>query len=247
MIGAKVKLFCFAMFALFLKFGARTRPGDIWPFLISETGLKFLIWTKRALSSLVWTQGRIHTGNRVQVIRYPAWQVFEKEGKGSFRRERNARAGAREEGGKETPARRPLFPPSRLLIMYAKITQQWKTGCKISLAAKHLFLAFVLLKQEILSEGTYYKKKKSSNAVVRWKKKVATMRDLLYEINLLTSFTEGNMLDVETCMQCLSEKYLKHFASSRIGSSGAYKRTLVAGKEELNFEDLQESCNQLWK
>ena len=66
-----------------------------------------------------------------------------------------------------------------------------------------------------------------------------------YEINLLTSFAEGNMLDVATCMQCVSEKYLKHFANSRIGSSGAYKRTLVAGKEELNFEDLQESCNQL--
>ena len=32
--------------------------------------------------------------------------------------------GAREEGGgRETPARRPLFSPSRLLIMYAKITQ----------------------------------------------------------------------------------------------------------------------------
>ena len=121
------------------------------------------------------------------------------------------------------------------------------TSCQISLAAKHLFLAFVLLKQEILSEGTYYKKKKSSNAVVRWKKKVATMRDLLYEINLLTSFAEGNMLDVATCMQCLSEKYLKHFVSSRIGSSAAYKRTLVAGKEELSFEDLQESCNQLLK
>ena len=43
MIGAKVKLLCFAMFALFLKFGARTRPRDLWPFLISETGLKFLI------------------------------------------------------------------------------------------------------------------------------------------------------------------------------------------------------------
>ena len=26
-----------------------------------------------------------------------------------------------------------------------------------------------------------------------------------------------------------------------------YKRTLVAGKGELNFEDLQESCNQLLK
>ena len=40
------------------------------------------------------------------------------------------------------------------------------TSCQISLVAKHLFLAFVLLKQEILSEGTHYKKK-SSNAVVR--------------------------------------------------------------------------------
>ena len=62
-------------------------------------------------------------------------------------------------------------------------------------------------------------------------------------------FAEGNVLDVATCMQCLSEKYCfkKHFASSRTGSSEAYKRTLVAGKEELNFEDLQESCNQLLK
>ena len=33
------------------------------------------------------------------------------------------------------------------------------TSCQISLAAKHLFLAFVLLKQEIWSEGTYNKKK----------------------------------------------------------------------------------------
>ena len=30
------------MFALFPKFGA----GPRWPFLISETGLKFLIWTQ---------------------------------------------------------------------------------------------------------------------------------------------------------------------------------------------------------
>ena len=38
------------MFALFPEFGARTRPQDLWPFIISETGLKFLIWT----------QGEIH-------------------------------------------------------------------------------------------------------------------------------------------------------------------------------------------
>ena len=41
------------MFALFPKFGARTRTQDLWPFLISETGLKFLIRT----------QGKIHPGN----------------------------------------------------------------------------------------------------------------------------------------------------------------------------------------
>ena len=75
------------------------------------------------------------------------------------------------------------------------------------------------------------------------------MRDLLYKIQhkSIASFAEGNVLDVATCMQCFSQKYLKHFACSRIASSGAYKRTLVAGKEELNFEDLQESCNQLLK
>ena len=33
------------------------------------------------------------------------------------------------------------------------------TSCQISLAAIHLFLAFVFLKQEIWSEGKYYKKK----------------------------------------------------------------------------------------
>ena len=122
---------------------------------------------------------------------------------GSFRRERNARAGSREKGGEEMLARRPLFWPSRLLIMYAKITQLWMTSCQISMAAIHLFLAFVFQKQEIWGEGTYYIKK-SSNAVVRWKKKVATMRGLLSKIQhkSVTSFAEGNVLDVATCMQC---------------------------------------------
>ena len=46
------------MFALFPKFGARTRTQDLWPFLISETGLKFLIWT----------QSKIHPGNRVSPV-----------------------------------------------------------------------------------------------------------------------------------------------------------------------------------
>ena len=71
------------------------------------------------------------------------------------------------------------------------------------------------------------------------------MHVLLYKIEhkSITSFAEGNALDVAPAMQCLSEKNLKHFAGSRLGSSGAYKRMLAAGKEELNFEDLQESCN----
>ena len=42
-IGPKVKIFVFRYVALFPEFGARTRPQDLWPFLISETGLKFLI------------------------------------------------------------------------------------------------------------------------------------------------------------------------------------------------------------
>ena len=83
----------------------------------------------------------------------------EGEGKGSFRREINARAWAREEGGKETFARKPLFSPSRLVIMYAKITQLWMTSCQTSLADIHLFLAFVFLEQDIWSIGTFYKKK----------------------------------------------------------------------------------------
>ena len=37
------------------------------------------------------------------------------------------------------------------------------------------------------------------------------------------------------------------FLSGRIRSSGAHKRTLVTGKEELNFEDLQEGNNLLLK
>ena len=54
--------------------------------------------------------------------------------------------GVLKEGGKEMPARAPLFSPSHLLIMYAKIEKM--TSGQISLAVTHLFLAFVFLKQE---------------------------------------------------------------------------------------------------
>ena len=49
-----------------------------------------------------WTQA-VHLAVRLACV-----QVLEKEGKGSFRRDRNARAGGREGGGKETPVRRLL-------------------------------------------------------------------------------------------------------------------------------------------
>ena len=46
------------MFALFLEFGARTRPQDLRPIFFTETGLKFLT---------LWTQGEIGSGNRAHV------------------------------------------------------------------------------------------------------------------------------------------------------------------------------------
>ena len=46
------------MFALFLEFGGKTRPQDLWPFLISETGLTFLLRT----------QGEIHPCNRASPL-----------------------------------------------------------------------------------------------------------------------------------------------------------------------------------
>ena len=47
----------------------------------------------------------------------------------------------RELGGRRgTPARKPLFSPSRLLIKkITKITQLWMTSCQISLVAMHVF------------------------------------------------------------------------------------------------------------
>ena len=48
-------------------------------------------------------------------------------------------------------------------------------------------------------------------------------------------------------IKTLCRHALFEFLSGRIGSSGAHKRTLVAGKEELNFEDLQEGNNLLLK
>ena len=56
-------------------------------------------------------------------------------------------------GRRGTPARKPLFSPSCLLIKKIKITQLWMTSCRISLAVMYCF-SFVFLKQEIYSKGT---------------------------------------------------------------------------------------------
>ena len=55
------------MFALFLEFGARTRPQDLRPIFFTETGLKFLT---------LWTQGEIGSGNRAHVKSPKSWSFF---------------------------------------------------------------------------------------------------------------------------------------------------------------------------
>ena len=48
------------------------------------------------------------------------------------------------------------------------------------------------------------------------------------------------MLDFPTCMQCLSEKLITNtLLTLELDPAEHTKRTLVAGKEELNFKDLQ--------
>ena len=80
-----------------------------------------------------------------------------------------------------------------------------KSGRDTLIFSRTVFLAFVFLKQEIWSEGTI---KKSSNAVLGGKKKVATKRGLSHKIQRksITSFAEGIVVDLATCMQCLSKK-----------------------------------------
>ena len=53
-IGPKVKIFVFR----YVCFVSQIWCQDLWLFLISETGLKFLIWT----------QGKIHPGNRASPV-----------------------------------------------------------------------------------------------------------------------------------------------------------------------------------
>ena len=75
----------------------------------------------------------------------------------------------------------------------------------------------------------------------------------LFTERLFTTISEpgtGYNFQCNVCLRkikTLCRHALFEFLSRRTGSSGAHKRTLVAGKEELNFEDLQEGNNLLFK
>ena len=57
-MGPKVKIFVFRYVCFVSRIWRQNSSQDLWPFLISETGLKFLIWT----------QGKIHPGNRASPV-----------------------------------------------------------------------------------------------------------------------------------------------------------------------------------
>ena len=56
--------FLLTMFALFLEFRGKSRSRDLWPFLIMETGLTILIWTK----------GKIRRGNLASPVKQAMWR-----------------------------------------------------------------------------------------------------------------------------------------------------------------------------
>ena len=146
------------------------------------------------------------------------------------------------------------------------------TSCQISLAAMHVFwsyflhcFSFVFLKQEILSKGTI-KKFKCGRPSKESSLKVATTRAELHKIQHKSIQVVAEGIGLENylirnvaalrnfqCNVCLRKiktlcrHALFEFLSGRIGSSVAHKRTPVAEREELNFEDLQEGNNSLLK
>ena len=88
--------------------------------------------------------------------------------------------------------------------------------------------------------------------------KVATTRAELHKIQHksiqvvaegigLENYLIRNVADCLRKIRTLCRHALFEYLSGRIGSSGAHKRTLVAGKEDLNFDDLQEGNNLLLK
>ena len=118
------------------------------------------------------------------------------------------------------------------------------TSCQISLAAMRLFksyfaycFSFVFLKQEIWSEGTI---KKSINAVVRWRKKVATMRGLLYKIQhkSITFLLKCRVGLPSLHAMFVGEINYKHFADSRTVVPGGFI-TSITSKKSSNQKSLR--------
>ena len=70
-----------------------------------------------------------------------------------------------------------------------------------------------------------------------------TMWRVVVVLNMHTKFREKLSRVMKPVSDTNSEPGLPVFLSRRIGSSEAHKRTLVAGKEELHCEDLQEGSN----
>ena len=72
------------MFALFLEIRVRSRPQDLWPSFISETGLNFLIWTQCeiGLGNLASTVSRAHVKRPKEVFfihhrfQLEMWQIW---------------------------------------------------------------------------------------------------------------------------------------------------------------------------
>ena len=111
--------------------------------------------------------------------------------------------------------------------------------------SRAVFLAFVFLKQETWRKGTIKKFKCGP----RLKEESCNDAWLVYKIPPAAKIYDvvcwRNRAGLRNLHAMFVREKLKtlQFADSRIGSSRAYKRTMVAGKELLNFEDLQESCN----
>ena len=133
------------------------------------------------------------------------------------------------------------FRKIREISIFLLRANQDISGRDILIFTRAVFLAFVFRKQETWRKGTIKKfkcgprlKEESCNDV--W---------LVYKIPPAATIYDVVCWRNRTGLRNLHAMFVREklktlqFADSRIG----YKRTMVAGKELLNFEDLQESCN----
>ena len=119
------------------------------------------------------------------------------------------------------------------------------TSCQISLAAMRLFsrisrTVFLLFSQNKKSEVKVLLKKVYMRSSVEGRKSQPYVACYIKSsINLLLFCRRYRVGLPNLHAMFVEEINYKHFPDSQTGSSGTYKRTLVEGKEELNFKDLQ--------